>query len=87
MDVKPIGQRVLISPMKAEEKTKGGIYIPDSASETPNKGKVVAVGDHKDITVKAGDIVIYDQYGTTDVKVDGVDMVIVKADSILAKLG
>ena len=73
----------------AEEKTAGGIIIPDTAKEKPVRGKVVAVGAGKKdepITVKAGDTVLYGKYGGTEVKVDGKDYVILRADDVLAVL-
>ncbi|MCD6347185.1 MAG: co-chaperone GroES, partial [Bacteroidales bacterium] len=69
MNVKPLGDRVLVEPQEAEVKTSGGIFIPDSAQEKPQRGKVVAVGSGtKDIEmeVKAGDIVLYGKYSGTE---------------------
>ncbi len=86
MDVKPIGKRVLIEPNKTEEKTKGGIYIPDSAGEMQHKGKVIAVGDDKDMPVEKGDIVLYEPMGSDEISVDGEKMILIKFDSILAKV-
>tara|TARA_B110000285_G_scaffold136573_1_gene152971 strand:- start:124 stop:396 length:273 start_codon:yes stop_codon:yes gene_type:complete len=81
---KPIGERVLIEPAAAEEKTAGGIIIPDTAKEKPKRGTVIATGtgDHK-FTVKNGDTVLYGQYSGTDIKIDGKEYLIMKEDEIL----
>lgn len=91
--MKPLGDRVLIKPLKAEEKTKGGIYIPDSAKEAPAEGVVEALGTGKmpaskthSFSVKKGDKVLYGKYSGDEVKVDSVEMKIMKEDEILAIL-
>jgi len=85
MKIKPLGDRVLVKPVDSETVTKGGIYIPQTAQEKTTEGVVVAVGDDKDvIKVKAKDRVMYDKYAGTEVKIDGVDHLIVKMDDILA---
>jgi len=87
LNIKPIADRVVIEPLPAETQTASGLYIPDSAQEKQQKGKVVAVGagkkDHK-MTVKEGDIVIYSKYGGTELKLDGNDYMIMREDDILA---
>ncbi len=86
MKQKPLKDRVLIEPMKAEEKTASGIIIPDSAKEKPQKGKVVAVGDGKKdepMTVKEGDTVVYGKYAGTEITIDDKDYLIMREDDIL----
>jgi chaperonin GroES len=90
LNVKPLADRVLVEPAAAEEKTAGGIIIPDAAKEKPRKGVVVAVGDGKKdepLVVKVGDNVLYGQYSGTDLKVDGVDYLIMKESDIYAVVG
>lgn len=85
MKIKPLGDRVLLKTEKEEEKTKGGLYIPETAQEKTQEGVVVAVGDDKDvITVKEGQKVMYDKYAGTNIKIDGEDHLIVKMDDIIA---
>lgn len=92
--VQPLGDRVLVKPLEAEDKTKGGIILPDNAKEKPQEGKVVAVGKGKvsedgkvqPLEVKAGDKVLYGKYSGTEIKVDGEDHLIVKEEDILAIL-
>ncbi|OQD42483.1 co-chaperone GroES [Croceivirga radicis] len=87
VNIKPLADRVLIEPMAAETKTASGIIIPDTAKEKPQKGKVVAVGPgtkDEDITVKVGDTVLYGKYAGTDLKLDGVDYLIMRESDILA---
>jgi len=85
--VKPLGDRVLIEPMTAEEKTSSGIIIPDTAKEKPQKGTVVAVGpgtaDEK-MEVKKGDVVIYGKYSGTELTFDDKEYIIMKQSEILA---
>jgi chaperonin GroES len=95
MKVRPLADRVVIKRLESEEKTKGGIIIPDSAKEKPIEGRVVAVGNGKvqkngkarPLEVKAGDRVLIGKYAGTEVKVDGVEHVILSEDEILAVLG
>ncbi len=89
--VQPLGDRVLIKQLEAEEKTKGGIILPDTAKEKPQEAEVVAVGkgkveDGKTIApeVKAGDRVLYGKYSGTEIKVDGEELIIVKEEDMLA---
>ena len=85
--IKPLADRVLIEPVAAETKTASGIYIPDTAKEKPQKGKVVAVGNGKkdhEMTVKVGDTVLYSKYGGTELKHEGTDYLIMREDDILA---
>ena len=84
MKVKPLGNRVLLKQKESEEKTKGGLYIPQTAQEKTQSGLVVAVGTADDIKVKPGDEVLYDKYAGTQIKIDEVDHLILSADDILA---
>jgi chaperonin GroES len=89
MSIKPLADRVLIRPAAAEEKTVGGIIIPDSAKEKPLKGEVVAVGNGtKDeaIVVKAGDQVLYGKYAGTEIEWEGEKLLIMRQSDILATL-
>lgn len=87
VNIKPLADRVLIEPMQAETKTASGIYIPDTAKEKPQQGKVVAVGpgtkDEK-LTVKVGDTVLYGKYSGTELKLDGNDYLMMRESDILA---
>ena len=87
MTIKPLSDRVLVLPNPAEEKTAGGLFIPDTAKEKPLMGKVVAVGpgtaDVK-MEVKEGDTVLYGKYAVTDLIIEGVDYLIMKQSDILA---
>ncbi|MBT3244248.1 MAG: co-chaperone GroES [Bacteroidetes bacterium] len=87
INVKPLGDRVLVEPQEAEVKTTGGIFIPDSAQEKPQKGKVVAVGSGtKDVEmeVKAGDTVLYGKYSGTELQFEDQDYLIMRQSDILA---
>jgi chaperonin GroES len=87
--MKPINDRVVIKPSAAEEKTSGGIIIPDTAKEKPQRGEVVAVGPGKDdkaMSVKVGDIVLYGKYAGQDLSYQGVDYLIMREDDILVVL-
>jgi chaperonin GroES len=92
MDLKPLGDRVVVKASEAEMQTKSGLFIPDTAKEKPSKGSVVAVGEGKfkddgtriPVDVKVGDTVIYSKYGGTEVKIDGEDYLILRADDIYA---
>lgn len=91
MKIRPLNDRILVQRLEEEEKTKGGIIIPDSAKEKPAEGKVVAVGPGKlsdegkrvAMSVKNGDRVLFSKYGGTDVKLDGEDYLIMREDDIL----
>ncbi|GGZ45248.1 MULTISPECIES: co-chaperone GroES [Mesonia] len=86
---KPLADRVVVEPVAAETKTASGIYIPDSAKEKPQHGKVVAVGngtkDH-DMTVKEGDQVLYGKFSGTELKLEGKDYLIMKESEIFGIL-
>ncbi|HVU94237.1 MAG TPA: co-chaperone GroES [Puia sp.] len=84
---KPLHDRVIIRPARAEEKTAGGIIIPDTAKEKPQRGTVVAAGPgtkDEPVTVKEGDMVLYGKYAGTELKVGGEDLLIVRESDILA---
>jgi len=87
VNVKPLADRVLVEPAAAEQKTAGGIIIPDTAKEKPQKGTVVAVGTGKKdepLTVKVGDQVLYGKYSGTEITVEGKDYLIMRESDILA---
>ena len=84
MKIKPLNDRVLVKVKLEDEKTTGGIYIPQTAQEKTQQGEVLAVGDSEEIKVKAKDIIIYDKYAGTSIKVDGEEQLILKAQDILA---
>ena len=83
----PLHDRVVIKPAPAEEKTAGGIIIPDTAKEKPQRGTVVATGPGKKdepVTLKKGDTVLYGKYSGTEVRIDGQDLLIIREGDILA---
>ena len=90
--IKPLGDRVLIKRLEAEEKTAGGIVLPDTAREKPKKGKVVAVGEGKQLDsgekvscqVKKGDVVLFGSFAGTEVTVEGDEYMLMSEDEILA---
>ena len=85
-NIKPLGDRVLVQPLQEEQK-KGGIFIPDTAKEKPQKGEVIAVADGKDaenIEVKVGDKILYGKYSGTEITVDGKEYLIMSNADILA---
>ena len=92
MNLKPLNDRVLVKRLEGEEKTAGGLFIPDTAKEKPSKGEVVAVGPGKTtddgkklvMTVKAGDLVLFNKYAGTEIKLDGVDHLVLREDDVLA---
>ena len=95
MKIKPLGDRVLVEPMKEAEVKKGGIIIPDTAKEKPQEGVVVALGTGKidddgkkvPFNVKKGDVVLMPKYGGTEVKMGGKEYQIMREDDILAVIG
>jgi chaperonin GroES len=87
--MKPIADRVIVKPAPADEKTKGGIIIPDTAKEKPQRGEVVAVGPGKDgnpMTVAPGDIVLYGKYSGQEINYEGQDYLIMREEEILVIL-
>src|ERR1700745_258635 len=95
VNVKPLGDRVLVQPLEEQEVKKGGIIIPDTAKEKPQEGKVVALGTGKvddngkrvDFTVKKGDRVLISKYGGTEIKIDNENYLIMREDDILGIIG
>ena len=95
MKIRPLADRVVVKRTKEEEKTKGGIIIPDSAKEKPIEGVVIAVGSGKilndgksrPLDVKAGDKILFGKYAGTEVKLDGEEHVLLREDDILAVVG
>ena len=87
VNVKPLADRVLVEPAAAEQRTAGGIIIPDTAKEKPQKGTVVAIGNGKKdepLTVKVGDQVVYGKYSGTEINIEGKDYLIMRESDILA---
>ena len=87
ISIRPLQDRVLVEAAPAEEKTAGGIIIPDTAQEKPQRGKVVAVGSGKKdepLTVKVGDTVLYGKYAGTEINVEGKDYLIMRESDIFA---
>ena len=91
MNLKPLHDRIAVEPLQSEEKTSGGIIIPDSAQEKPLKGTVVAVGNgakDKDgkvipLEIKVGDTVMYGKWGGTEIRIDGKDLIIMKESHVI----
>lgn len=94
LSIRPLEDRVVVEPLEAEEKTSGGIYIPEAAKEKPQRGKVLAVGPGKrtdsgeliPMTVAKDDVVVYGRYSGNDVNVNGKDVKILREGDILARL-
>lgn len=87
LSIKPLADRVIVEPAAAEVKTAGGIIIPDTAKEKPQRGTVVAVGPGKKdepMTVKPGDVVLYGKYAGTEINLDGKDYMIMRESDIVA---
>lgn len=87
LNIKPLADRVVVEPAKAEEKTASGIIIPDTAKEKPQRGTVVAVGAGKPeepMTVKVGDAVLYGKYSGTEISLDGKDYLIMRESDLFA---
>ncbi len=95
INFKPLQDRVIVQRLEEEEKTSGGIIIPDSAKEKPQQGKIVATGPGKvleggtkvELTVKKGDLVLFGKYAGSEVKIDGEDYLIMREDDILGVMG
>ena len=92
MKVKPLYDRLVVKRLEEEEKTKGGIIIPDAAKEKPQEGRVIAVGDGKvldngqkaPLSVKVGDKILFGKYSGTEIKIDGEEHLILREDDVLA---
>ena len=91
MKIKPLQDRIIVKRLEEEEKTKGGIIIPDAAKEKPQEGEVIAVGDGKilengqtlALTVKVGDKILFGKYSGTEIKIDGEEHLILREDDVL----
>jgi chaperonin GroES len=95
MNLKPLGDRLIVRAVEEEEQTVSGIVLPDTAKEKPQKGEVLAVGDgawdedgekRRPLDVATGDVVLYSKYGGTEVKVDGEDLLVLRESDVLAKV-
>ncbi len=95
MNLKPLGDRLIVQAVDEEETTTSGIVIPDTAKEKPQQGEVLAVGDGNwdedgekriPLDVATGDVVLYSKYGGTEVKVDGEDLLVLRESDVLAKV-
>jgi chaperonin GroES len=95
MKLKPLGDRLIVQAVEEDDTTAGGILLPDTAKEKPQKGKVLAVGDGKisedsgkrvPLDVAEGDEVLYSKYGGTEIKVDGKDLLVLRESDVLAKV-
>ncbi|MCR4422428.1 MAG: co-chaperone GroES [Spirochaetales bacterium] len=84
MKIKPLNDRILVKVLPPEEKTKGGLFLPQTAQEKTQEGLVEAIGDSDQIKVKVGDKIIYDKYAGTSLKIDEQDYLILKNNDILA---
>ena len=95
MKIKPMNDRVLVLRLEEEQKTAGGIIIPDTAKEKPQEGKVIAVGPGKvgedgkrvPLEVKAGDRILFSKYAGTEIKIDGVEHIFMREEDILGVMG
>ncbi len=94
MNLKPLGDRLIVRAIDEEETTKSGLVLPDTAKEKPQKGKVIAVGDGKldddgkriPLEVTEGDEVLYSKYGGTEIKVDGEELLVLRESDVLARV-
>ena len=92
MKIRPLDDRILVEPLEQDEVTAGGIVLPDTAREKPQRGKIIAVGpgrlnesgDRTPVSVKRNDTVIFGKYGGTEIKIDGKEFKILREDDILA---
>ncbi|HBG24255.1 MAG: co-chaperone GroES [Bacteroidetes bacterium GWF2_41_61] len=90
MNIKPLADRVLVEPKEAETKTASGLYIPDTAKEKPQEGRVVAAGNGKKdepMELKVGDIVLYGKYSGTEINVEGKEYLMMRQSDVLAVIG
>ena len=94
MKIQPLGDRILVKPLEAEEKTKGGIVLPDTVKEKPQEGKVSAVGKGKfhdgklvPLEIKVGDRILYGKYSGTELQKDGEDFLIMREEDVFAVVG
>jgi len=93
-EIRPLSDRIVVEPLEEDQKTAGGIFLPDTAKEKPQRGKVIATGPGKvldsgetaPMSVSAGDVVLFAKYGGTEVQVDGKDLLIMRESDVLAKI-
>ena len=95
MNLKPLGDRLIVEPLEEEQMTVGGIVLPDTAQEKPQRGTVLAVGpgsrnqdtgDHIPMDVAEGDVVVFSKYGGTEIRIEGTDYLILRESDVLAKV-
>lgn len=94
LKIRPLDDRVVVEPLESEEKTAGGIFLPDTAKEKPQKGRIVAVGAGKllkdgtrtEMSVKQGDTVLFGKYSGTEIKVEGKEFLIMRESDLLARI-
>jgi chaperonin GroES len=94
VSIRPLDDRVVVEPLESQDKTAGGIYLPDTAKEKPQKGKILAVGPGKmlekgeraPMSVSVNDVVLFAKYGGTEVQVEGKDLLIMRESDLLAKV-
>lgn len=84
MQVRPLGDRILVKLVEEQQRTQGGIYIPDTAKDKPQTGQVVAVGDGEDVKVKSGQKVLFAKFAGTEIKIDGQEHLILTVEDVLA---
>ncbi len=83
MRIKPLGDRVLIKPITEEKRTEGGLVLPDTSKEKPQKAEIVAVGKLEDVELNVGDRVIFSKYAGTEIKLDGEDYILIDSGDVL----
>ncbi len=94
MKIRPLADKVLVQRLEAKSKTAGGIVLPDTAKEKPQRGKVISVGEgkmledgtHREVQIKKGDMVLFTSYAGTEIKIDGKDYLIMDESDIMAKI-
>ncbi len=86
--LEPLGNRVLVKILEQEERTKGGIYLPETAKEKPQQARVIAIGEEaqEELSLEVGDVVIFPKYSGTEVRMDDEEYLILNADDVLAKV-
>lgn len=84
MQVRPLGDRILVKLVEEQQRTQGGIYIPDTVKDKPQTGLVVSVGDGEEVKVKAGEKVLFAKFAGTEIKIDGEEHLILTAEDVLA---
>ena len=83
MRIKPLGDRVLIKPITEEKRTEGGLVLPDTSKEKPQKAEVIAIGKLEDVDLNVGDRVIFSKYAGTEIKIDSEDYILIDSGDIL----